>query len=439
MEVVKEHGSAFDALLHETRPVAAAFHRAGKRLYLVGGIVRDGLRGRQRLDLDIDLTSDALPDEIEAIMTSLRPTALWLQGKRFGTIGARLVGPDGGDRAYEVTAHRSDSYALASRKPEVAFSDNIVVDLSRRDFTVNAIAVDAMSPAGGAVLVDPFSGLDDLRHHRLRTPLDPEVSFSDDPLRMLRAARFVAGHELVADPALLGAIHDLRARLAIVSAERVRDEFSKLLLLPRPVAGLALLARTTLLDVFAAPLCALGTDPALLDRVGVVLADCPDDLTLRLAVLFALATRCAADVDTIAYDWAIGLRFALDDCSRLRMLLRLRTAFPDSSDLASVRGFVRQSGELSEAVQMLVRLTDGNEVRSASVRTAIQHLSAVEGLDMSPTLDGVAVMAHLGVGPGRSVGEALAMLLDVRLREGRVGPDEERRLLDRWWAVHQKK
>ena len=434
MEVVREHGSAFDDLLREARPLAEAFDRAGKRLYLVGGIVRDGVRGRERADLDIDMTTDALPDDIEMILSAKRPTALWLQGKRFGTVGARYLGSDGVERSYEVTTHRSDEYALASRQPEVAFSNDIVVDLSRRDFTVNAMAVDAMSPFGGAVLLDPFGGLDDLFAGRLRTPLDPDVSFTDDPLRMLRAARFVAGHDLAGDPALLDAMQRLRARLSIVSAERIRDEFSKLLLLPRPFGGLAVLAETSLLEVFAAPLVGLGSDRSRLEHLGAVLAASPEDRVVRLAVVFLLGAEPGPDVDATAYRWALGLRYPLDECERLRSLLRLRASLPSADDLADVRGFIRRAGDLFDAVLSLVHLTDGDDVRAGALRRVIDRLAETEGLDMSPSLDGAAVMRHLGIGPGRDVGDALAMLLALRLAEGPVGPDVERERLITWWA-----
>ena len=437
MEVVDEHASAFDALLSEIRPLAQAFERAGHRLYLVGGIVRDGLRRLERVDLDIDLTTDALPDEVEAIMRSLRPTAVWLQGKRFGTIGARFPGPDGRDRAYEVTTHRREAYESGSRKPEVEYSGDIVADLSRRDFTVNAMAVDAMSPLGAAVLVDPFSGLADLRAARLRTPLDPEVSFTDDPLRMLRAARFVAGHGLVADPDVREAIRRLRDRLGIVSVERIRDEFSKLMFSEQPADGLALLADTSLLEVFASPLTALMNDGELLRRVGRVLGRCPADIGVRLSALFALALGDSTRADEVAHAWALGLRYPLDECAKVRSLLRLRQEFPSNGEPVNVRRFVRRAGPWLAAAQVLVSVTADDEGRSSTVGEAINRLDETEGLDMTPSLDGVAVMEHLGVGPGRDVGEALNMLAEVRLVEGRVGPDEERHRLDGWWASRQ--
>ena len=437
MEVVGELASAFDELLREIRPLAVAFERAHHRLFLVGGIVRDGLRGLERVDLDIDLTTDALPDEVEAILRSQRPTALWLQGKRFGTIGARFPGPDGRDRSYEVTTHRREAYGHESRKPEVEYSDDIEADLSRRDFTVNAIAIDAMSLPGAAVLVDPFSGLADLRAGRLRTPLDPEVSFTDDPLRMLRAARFVAGHGLVADPVVLEAIRRLRDRLGIVSAERIRDEFSKLLLSERPVSGLALLVDTSLLGVFAPPLASALTDDELIRRIGDVLSRSPVDVGLRLAALFAVTLGNDSRADEVAHTWALALRYSQEECTRVRSLLRLRGEFPSDDEPRTVRRFIRSAGPLLSDAQLLFSLTSGEDDRSSAVRAAITRLDETEGLEMTPSLDGTAVMAPLGVGPGRDVGDALKMLYEVRLVEGPVGPDEERRRLDAWWDGRQ--
>ena len=434
MEVVRELASAFDPLLREIRPLAEAFERAHHRLFLVGGIVRDGLRGLERVDLDIDLTTDALPDEVEAILRSQRPTAMWLQGKRFGTIGARFPGPDGTDRSYEVTTHRREAYGLESRKPEVEYSLDIEADLSRRDFTVNAMAVDAMSPPGAAVLVDPFSGLADLRAGRLRTPLDPEVSFTDDPLRMLRASRFVAGHGLVADPVVLDAIRRLRDRLGIVSTERIRDEFSKLLLSERPVAGLALLVDTSLLGVFARPLASALTDDELIRRIGDVLERSPVDLGLRLAALFAVALGDDPRADEVAHTWTHALRYSQEDCTRVRSLLRLRGEFPSDDEPRTVRRFVRSAGPSLSDTQLLFALTSGEDDRSSAVRAAITRLDETEGLEMTPSLDGAAVMDHLGMGPGREVGDALKMLAEVRLVEGPVGPDEERKRLEAWWA-----
>ena len=200
--------SNLDAVLDESRPLAELFVRAGHRVYLVGGIVRDLWLDRVLTDdLDLDLTTDARPERVRELIGD-SVDALWLQGERFGTIGARL-----GGRSFEITTHRSEIYRSESRKPTVQFSDDIREDLSRRDFTVNAMALSLPD----AELVDPFGGADDLAAGRLRTPLAPHVSFEDDPLRMLRAARFSAGYSLDPDAELLDAMGAMAKRLDIVS------------------------------------------------------------------------------------------------------------------------------------------------------------------------------------------------------------------------------
>ena len=214
-------------VLVATRPLADRFAVAGKRIYLVGGIVRDLLAGRSIDRPDIDLTTDARPEETKELLSDWAD-AVWTQGERFGTIGAKKDG-----RTFEITTHRADAYGPDSRKPEVVFADAVEADLSRRDFTVNAMALTLPEPE----LIDPFDGRSDLLSaKRLRTPLEPEVSFTDDPLRMLRAARFIAGYDLIPEPGLVAAVERLAHRLEIVSAERVRDELDKLLVvttLPR--------------------------------------------------------------------------------------------------------------------------------------------------------------------------------------------------------------
>ncbi|HEV3402335.1 MAG TPA: CCA tRNA nucleotidyltransferase, partial [Acidimicrobiales bacterium] len=200
-------------LLDELAPLAERFAGAGRRLYLVGGSVRDAILGRSLEEIDLDFTTNARPDETKALVDGWADS-VWTQGERFGTIGAAR-----GGRRYEITTHRAEAYAPDSRKPDVAFADAVEADLSRRDFTVNAMAL----ALPDATLVDPFGGIGDLATHRLRTPLAPAESFADDPLRMLRAARFIAGYELVPDLELLHAVRGLRSRLDIVSAERIRE------------------------------------------------------------------------------------------------------------------------------------------------------------------------------------------------------------------------
>ena len=234
----------FQPVLVEVAPLARRFADGGFRLYLVGGSVRDLLSGDD-IDpaaFDFDLTTDARPDDIKRVLKGWGE-AIWTQGERFGTIGARREG-----RTYEITTHRAEAYNDDSRKPVVEFSDRVEADLSRRDFTINAMALEVTSES--PVLVDPFGGAADLIARTLRTPLAPEVSFSDDPLRMLRAARFIARLNATPVPELVAAVKEMRGRLSIVSAERIRDEFDKLLTLPQPTAGLWFAIDTGLADEF---------------------------------------------------------------------------------------------------------------------------------------------------------------------------------------------
>src|SRR4029078_10539992 len=184
---------------------------------------------------DLDATTDARPSEIKRLLDGWAD-AIWTQGERFGTIGANKVGADGAPRVYEITTHRAESYLPDSRKPDVEFADAVEADLSRRDFTVNAMALEVTSDS--PVLVDPFGGAVDLATGTLRTPLAPEISFSADPLRMLRAARFIAGHGLEPAPELVAAVEAMHHRLSIVSAERIRDELDKLIVVEHPAKGL---------------------------------------------------------------------------------------------------------------------------------------------------------------------------------------------------------
>jgi poly(A) polymerase len=253
-------------LLDETSELAALFQKAGFRLYLVGGVVRDALLGRlgpgAALDHDLDFTTDARPDDIEAVVAGWAD-ALWLQGKRFGTIGLLKDG-----QRIEITTHRAEAYHPDSRKPDVKFADAIEADLSRRDFTVNAMALALPE----LQLIDPFDGISDLGAHRLRTPLSPEVSFTDDPLRMLRAGRFIAGYQLVPQPELVEAVTSLRHRLEIVSDERIRDELDKLMVTEDPSDGLWFLVNTGLAEEFLPELPALALEQDPIHRHKDVLA-----------------------------------------------------------------------------------------------------------------------------------------------------------------------
>jgi poly(A) polymerase len=422
-----DQARAFAGVLAEMAPVAEAFRQNGKRLYLVGGIVRDGLLGRPRSDLDIDLTTDASPDEIESIGRSLRPTAMWLQGKRFGTVGMTIRTSAGLERAVEITTHRCDEYEAGTRKPVVAFAGDVVADLARRDFTVNAMAVDAQHRVERAEVIDPFGGREDLAARRLRTPSGPTVSFSDDPLRMLRAARFVAKYNLVPDPELVDAIVALGDRLDIVSAERIRDELSLLLLLELPERGLALLATTGLLAV-AAPLWAALADDQRRTQVSAALAASPPDLGLRLAIVSILVGLS----DASARSQVADLKFPGDVVDDVRALTRLHGEFLLPSNDPELRRLVLAAGpRLDRFVTLLERC--GDEPSAVAVRGRVTELGAREDLTMKPVLDGAAVMAHLGLAPGPMVGEALAMLAEARIQEGSYDATAARTLLDRWW------
>ena len=237
-------------VLRELEPLAARFHDAGHRIYLVGGTVRDLFVAGTGDDFDLDLTTDARPDEIKRCLDGWAE-AVWTQGERFGTIGAQVTDPDRGrPRTYEITTFRAEAYTDDSRKPHVEFADDVETDLSRRDFTVNAMALELRAGGDAPELIDPFGGAVDLATKVLRTPMGADVSFNDDPLRMLRAARFIARFQLEPTPDVVAAVVELAPRLSIVSAERIRDEFDKLIVTDHPAAGLWFLVDTGLADQF---------------------------------------------------------------------------------------------------------------------------------------------------------------------------------------------
>jgi poly(A) polymerase len=450
-------------VLDEVRPLAEAFVAADRPLYLVGGVVRDLLLGRERAEsADVDLCTPAHPDEIKRIVGPLAD-ALWTQGERFGTIGLRIAGRD-----YEITTFRAESYEPDSRKPEVSFGDTIEVDLSRRDFTVNAMALAVPEPE----LVDPFDGAADLAAGVLRTPLAPEVSFVDDPLRMLRAARFIAGYGLEPTADLVAAVRANAGRLEIVSGERIRDELDKLLVTPDPSAGLWFVVDTGLADHFLPELAAmrLEQDPihhhkdVLAHTIAVVAKTKPEHLVRLAALLHDVGkprTRAFGDGGVtfhhhevvgarMARDRMKALRYSNDDVEAVRQLvylhLRFHTYKMGWTD-AAVRRFVRDAGDhLAELIDLTRSdCTTRNQRKAATLARRMDELEdriAVlrqqEALDaIRPDLDGQQVMAHLGVGPGRHVGEALAFLLEVRMEEGPLDEDEAFGRLDQWWAARR--
>ena len=452
-------------VLAEVAPLAGRFAAAGHRLYLVGGSVRDLLLGRPVEAIDYDLTTDARPEQIEAVVGPWAH-AVWLQGKRFGTIGARRDGRD-----YEITTHRAEAYRPDSRKPDVVFSTEVEADLSRRDFTVNAMALD-LGAGDAPELVDPFGGAADLAASRLRTPLSPEESFSDDPLRMLRAARFLAGYRLVPDGALVAAVKDLHPRLEIVSPERIRVELDKLLVVDQPEAGLLFLVETGLAEEFLPELpgMALEVDPVhhhkdvLAHTIAVVAKTRPERI-VRLAALFhdvgKPKTRSFGPQGKVSFHHheVVGARMTrermqalrypsedIDAVSRLVELhLRFHTYKMGWTDSA-VRRYVRDAGPLLAELNELTRCdcTTRNRRRAEeldrrmdALEARIEELAASEELArIRPDLDGNQVMAHLGLAPGPEVGRALDFLLELRLEEGPLGEEEAYRRLDAWWASH---
>jgi poly(A) polymerase len=447
-------------LLEELAPLAERFAGAGRRLYLVGGSVRDAILGRPLDEIDLDFTTNARPAETRALLDGWAE-AVWTQGERFGTIGAAR-----GGRRYEITTHRAEAYTPDSRKPDVAFADAVEADLSRRDFTVNAMALSLPE----AVLVDPFGGVGDLAAHRLRTPLAPEESFGDDPLRMLRAARLIAGYDLVPDAELVGAVRALRSRLEIVSAERIREELDKLLVVEHPAKGLWFLVETGLADEFLPELSALALEQDPVHRHKDVLAHTiavvdrtPPDKVLRLAALLhdigKPKTRSFGPGGVsfhhhevvgarMAEERMRALRYPTDEIADVRRLVELHLRFHGYGDEvwtdAAVRRYARDAGHLLGRLNELTRAdcTTRNKAKAArlsdrmdDLERRIAELAAREELErMRPDLDGNQIMEHLGIGPGRLVGEAREHLLELRLEEGPLGEEEAYRRLDEWWA-----
>ena len=478
----------FQPVLAELAPLSERFRAAGHRLYLVGGTVRDLLAGDVPSEsvpdatgelYDFDATTDALPAEIKKLLHGWAD-AIWTQGERFGTIGAKKHGPHG-DRIYEITTHRAEAYHDDSRKPEVEFSDQIEADLSRRDFTINAMALELT--ADSPTLVDPFGGAVDLLTRTLRTPLAPEISFSDDPLRMLRAARFVAKLNATPTPELVAAVREMKGRLEIVSAERVRDELDKLMTLPSPTAGLWFAIETGLADEFLPelPMMRLEQDPihrhkdVLTHTLAVVEnvrppaeqpADRPafDFRRTRLAALFhdvgKPRTRGYQKGKGVTFHHhdAVGarmtrkrleaLRYSNDDVQAITELVALHLRFHTYSmgwTDSAVRRYVRDAGPLLRELNVLTRCdcTTRNEKKALvlsrrmdDLEVRIAELAEKEGLAaIRPELNGAEVMAQLGVTPGPVVGQALAFLLEIRLEEGMIGDAAIRQRLDDWWRA----
>ncbi len=459
--------------LHDAIPVlhqvGQDFTAAGHEIALVGGTVRDTLLGQ--LGSDLDFTTSARPEQIEACLSGW-VDARWDVGRAFGTIGARV-----GSWQLEITTYRADSYDVDSRKPEVRFGDSLVGDLQRRDFTVNAMAV----RLPGLELVDPFGGIADLAARRLRTPSTPEESFGDDPLRMMRAARFSAqlGFEVSEDAVL--AMRDMADRLAIVSAERVRDEIRKLMLAPQPRRGLTLLVDTGIAalvlpelpalqleldehhrhkDVYEHTLTVVEQAIALEDRLP---EGGPDFVSRFAALLHDIGkprTRRFADDATVTFHHhdVVGakmtrrrmkaLRFSNGEIDAVARLVELHLRFHgygsgEWTDSA-VRRYVRDAGDQLDRLHVLTRAdcTTRNERKAQRLRRTyddleqrIARLAEQEQLEsMRPDLDGRQIMQTLGMPPGPTVGKAYNFLLERRIDEGPLGEERARAALLEWWA-----
>ncbi|HEY3633084.1 MAG TPA: CCA tRNA nucleotidyltransferase [Jatrophihabitantaceae bacterium] len=454
----------------EASRLGAAFTQAGHELHLVGGTVRDALMGRP--DSDLDFATDARPDDVLRIVTPLGTT--WTTGIEFGTVGVQV-----GDRQCEITTFRADRYDRQSRKPEVAYGDSLLDDLRRRDFTMNAMALSVPD----RTFTDPFGGLADLARGVLRTPSTPEESFADDPLRMLRAARFVSTLRVAVAPEVQAAITAMAGEIARISVERVQVELSKLLLGAAPRAGLQLLVDTGLADHVLPELPALRMaadehgqhkdvyahtlqvlDQAIdLEKVG---GGAPD-LVLRWAALLhdigKPATRRFESDGRVTFHHheAVGARMAR---TRLKELRYSKDLVEDVAQLvflhlrfygygrgewtdSAVRRYVVDAGPLLPRLHKLVRsdCTTRNKRKALALKQAydaleerIERLREQEELDaIRPDLDGNEIMAVLGIKPGRMVGQAYQHLLALRMEHGPLGHDRAVDELKKWAAEQQ--
>jgi poly(A) polymerase len=442
------------------------FTRAGEQIALVGGPVRDAMLGR--LHNDLDFTTSARPETTERLLAGWAD-ATWDMGRSFGTIGCRK-----GEWQVEITTYRADEYDRDSRKPSVQYGDTLAGDLGRRDFTVNAMAVTLPDRK----FEDPYGGIVDLAHRLLRTPGRPEDSFSDDPLRMMRAARFAAQLDFTVDPDVVRAMTDMAARIEIVSAERIRDELVKLVMAPHPRKGLALLVETGLAEHVLPELPALALErdehhrhKDVYEHTLTVLEQSMDlecrlggpDLVSRLAALMhdvgKPRTRRFQDDGTVTFHHhdVVGakltrkrlkaLRFSNDTIDEVSRLVELHLRFHgygsgEWTDSA-VRRYVRDAGDQLERLHVLTRAdcTTRNRRKAERLRRTYDDLEArIERLgeeeelaSIRPDLDGNQIMELLGIGPGREVGEAYRYLLELRMDQGPMSPEDAKAALLAWW------
>ena len=470
VEVQARADRELDRVAEVLQPLGELFEKAGEELALVGGPVRDAMLGR--LQNDMDLTTSARPETTERLLKGWAD-AIWDMGREFGTIGCRK-----GGWTIEITTYRSDTYDPSSRKPDVVYGDTLEGDLVRRDFTVNAMAV----AVPGRRFVDPYGGIVDLAHKVLRTPGRPEDSFSDDPLRMMRAARFAAQLGFTVAPEVVAAMTAMAGRIDIISAERVRDELVKLVCAPYPRLGLTLLVDTGLADRVLPELPALRLErdehhrhKDVYEHTLTVLEQAiemeerlpgggPDFVTRFASLMHDVGkprTRRFSDDGSVTFHHhdVVGakltrkrmkaLRFPNDDidavCSLVELHLRFHGYGSGEWTDSAVRRYVRDSGDQLERLHVLTRAdcTTRNRRKAERLRRTydelearIDHLAEQEELDaIRPDLDGNQIMELLGIGPGREVGEAYRHLLELRIDRGPMSEEEATAALREWWAA----
>ncbi len=456
-------------LLYE---LGTLFHNTGHEIALVGGPVRDAFLGQTSALADLDFTTSAEPTQIKHLLGGWAENT-WDTGIAFGTISASKD-----DRQIEITTYRSENYNPDSRKPDVEFGSELAADLGRRDFTVNAMALTLPT----LEFVDLFGGLKDLEKKILRTPFTPTQSFSDDPLRMLRAARFSSQLQFSIAADVLDAMREMASRLDIVSAERIREELIKILMSDHPRVGLTVMVETGLAQYVLPelPLLQLEEDEhhhhkdvyehtlkvleQVIDLETSHEPQLPGDLILRMAALLhdigKPKTRKFESDGRVSFHHheAVGarmtkkrmksLRFSNEQIDEVSQLVELHLRFHgygtgEWSDSA-VRRYVRDAGPLLSRLHKLTRAdsTTRNKRRAEALQKAydgleqrIADLQEQEELDsIRPDLNGAQIMEILGIGPGREVGEAYKFLLELRLDQGPLAPQLAQEQLLRWWS-----
>ena len=449
--------------------LAQSFAAQGFRLALVGGPVRDALLGR--LGNDLDFTTDARPEVTKKILQGWAEN-VWDTGIEFGTVAGKR-----GDTTVEVTTYRTESYDPDSRKPEVEYGDSIEGDLSRRDFTVNSMALELTTKT--PEFIDPFNGLEDLAKRVLRTPVKAENSFSDDPLRMMRAARFASQLDFEIAPDVLQAIKDMSGRISIISAERIRDEFTKMLMSKNPRTGITILVETGLAEIVLPEIPKLRLEidehhhhkdvyehsitvleqaishedrlggPNLIIRLAALLHDIGKPKTRNLIPGGGVSFHHHEIVGArLTKSRLKALRFDGDTIEQVETLVALHLRFHGYGDGewtdSAVRRYVRDAGDLlvhlhvltradcttrnAKKAERLAKTYDGLEARIAKLMEE-EELSRIR-----PDLDGAQVMKLLNIKPSAAVGKALDFLLELRLEHGPLGEERATEELLNWWS-----